>query len=390
MNQKEINAYKDIVVSRRRWLHQHPELSFCEYNTTEFIVDTLSSFPGIQVEQPTRTGVVGILTGNKGPGRVIAFRADIDALEIDEKNELPYKSEFKGIMHACGHDGHTAMLLTAAQILSQERDNLYGEIRFIFQHAEELPPGGAVEMWEKGVMDGVDEIFGLHLSSLYPTGMFGIKSGILTSATDMATITITGKGGHSAMPEKCVDPVIAGAQVIIGLQTIISRMLHPHAIAVISIGKVEAGASYNVIPDEMKIICSIRTFKPEVRTFIESSMRKIVDGICRSYSAAGTVEYHRGYDYVVNDESLTEEAEKILKLHFGERLLLSIDVQTPGEDFSALAKDCPGFFVELGTANHEKGTDQPHHQGCYLMDEDALIYGVGYTVCIAENRLQKK
>lgn len=372
-------SYNSKLLERRRFLHAHAELSFQEYETSAYIASILSSFPGIEVTHPTKTSVVGILRGQKGTGRTVAFRADIDALPIEESNDVPFRSLHPGVMHACGHDGHTAMLLTAAEILAQQRSELCGEVRFIFQHAEEQPPGGAEELYRAGIMDGVDELYGLHLSSSFPSGKFGVRSGVLTAATDKALIIIHGKGGHSALPQQCIDPVVVGAELILALQTLISRRIPPAESAILSVCCVKAGESYNVIPDIMTLMCSVRTFHPDIRELLHTLIEDTASGICAAFGATSEVRYEYGYSNVINDEVLTAAATDLIIQTFGEDHYLSIEPVTPGEDFSALSKNCPAFFVELGTQNPLKpGTENAHHQSCYMMDEDALLYGCTY------------
>ncbi len=220
-------------IALRRLLHENAELSFEEYKTTEILMERLSAISGLTLYRPCNPGVIATLQG-AFPGPVIAIRADIDALPITEENDLPFRSKNPGAMHACGHDGHTAMLLAAAKILAGEADKLHGTVKFIFQHAEELPPGGAEELVKAGVLADVDEVYGLHLSSLYPTGHFGIRPGALTSATDRFDIVIKGKGGHSAYPEGCIDPIVIAGQVITSLQTLVSRQISATEPAVVS------------------------------------------------------------------------------------------------------------------------------------------------------------
>ena len=361
------------VVAWRRHFHQHAELSFQEFATTDYIEAQLKELEDVEISRPTKTGLVARIRGGR-PGRTIAIRADIDALPITECNELAFRSETPGVMHACGHDGHTAMLLGAAVLASRHREELCGELVCIFQHAEELPPGGAIELYEAGVMKGVDELYGCHLSSNYPTGKFGVRSGALTAATDRFDIAIRGKGGHSSMPELCVDPVV-------------SRNLRALEPAVVSVCQVSAGDAYNIIPQEMIITGSVRTFSEKVRMEIPRLMDRITAGICASAGAEYSLSYELGYASVVNDEALTASVEEALAGWFGPACIQHIEPVMPGEDFSALQKDCPACFVEIGTRNEAKGTDRPHHNPAYMMDEDGLRYGVGLLAAIVAYRM---
>lgn len=391
MVKEKIEKMNDEIISWRRHFHQHGELSFQEFATSDFIEKQLESFGGVEIWRPTKTGVIGKIVGAK-PGKTVALRADIDALPMTELNDLPYASETEGVMHSCGHDGHTAILLGIAKLFSELKDEMSGSLVCIFQHAEELPPGGAIEMVEAGVMDGIDEIYGLHLSSSFPTGTFGIRSGFLTAATDRFDIEVVGKGGHSAMPETCVDPIVIGAQIISNLQTIVSRRIKGIEPAVLSVCQIGAGHAYNIIPNTMTITGSVRTFSRETRSNMPGMITEISQGIASAYGAECKVSYDLGYSSVVNDEALTENAEHIMTAWFGKESVLAIEPVMPGEDFSAFteATNCPGCFVEIGTANEALGTTMPHHNPKYMMDEDGLYYGTAFFAGVVFDRLFDK
>ena len=272
---QEVKELFSQVVEWRRHFHQHAELSFEEFQTSDYIEEKLKEFVGIEIKRPTKTGVVGIIEGAL-PGPTIALRCDIDALPMTETNDLPFVSENKGAMHSCGHDGHAAILLGTAKLFSERKAQLHGKLICIFQHAEELPPGGAIELVKAGVMEGVDEIFGLHLSSNYPTGKYGFVNGALTSATDGFDIKVIGKGGHSSMPEQCIDPVITAAQIVLALQNIRARKISTYDKAVISVCTIHGGDAYNIIPGEVSISGSVRTFSKEVRAEVEKQIKQNV------------------------------------------------------------------------------------------------------------------
>lgn len=378
----------DTLIKERRWLHQHAELSFQEHETSGFIADKLQEIKGLIVSRPTPTSVMAVLKTGK-PGRKLAFRADIDALPIMEENDLPYKSIHCGVMHACGHDGHAAILLTTARILADMKDELCGEIRLIFQHAEELPPGGAVEVIKAGVLEGIDEAYGLHLTSIMPTGKLGFCAGAFTAATDSFEIIVKGKGGHSSMPQVTIDPIMVGAQIITSLQTIVSRSLKPSATAVLSVCHVNAGTAYNVIPDTMHIKGSVRSYEEDIRCMISDRIREISNGVAGAYGASIELRYDRGYDPVVNDADLTNMAKGIVEREFGRDAIYELAPMTPGDDFCYYGQKCPGFFLEVGAANESKGTNRPHHNPRYKLDEDALAYGVRYCVALLSTRCCK-
>ncbi len=383
---KEVLAVMPRCIEWRRRLHQYPELSFEEYKTTAFLIEELRKIPGLELQMPTKTGVVAILRGAY-PGRRIALRADIDALPIQEETGLPFASQVPGIMHACGHDGHTAMQMAAAALLAEEREQLHGEVRFIFQHAEELPPGGAVEMAACGVMEGVEEIYGMHLSSAFPTGSFGIRAGALTSATDRFDIKILGKGGHSAFPETCTDPIVAAAQLITALQTVVSRNIKATEPAVVSVCMVNAGSAYNIIPGEISLTGSTRTFNKETRQELPKLLERLTKGVCESFGASYEFRFTLGYASVINDKKLTQVCRQVVDDAFGKEALFELEPLMPGEDFSAFLEHCPGFFMELGARSEAKGCTVPHHNGHYLLDEDALPYGVEYLCRLVRDRL---
>ena len=390
MFSEKVLDLEPAFVAWRRYLHAHPELSFEEFETTQFLVRELEKLEGVAISRPTKTGVVATIRGKKeGKGRCVAFRADIDALPIREDTDLPFRSCKPGVMHACGHDGHAAIALAACILLAGEREDLCGEVRFLFQHAEEKPPGGAVEMLRAGVMEGVDELYGLHLSSSFPTGTFGVRAGALTSATDRFEIHILGSEGHSAFPELCIDPVVTAAEVIGALQTIVSRKIAAAEPAVVSVCHMEAGNVYNVIPAEATLVGATRTFGEETRTRLPLVMEQIVRGICSAHGASYTFDFQKGYASVINDPELTRQGRERIERVFGPQAVLEIGPLMPGEDFSALQKNCPGFFVELGAGNAEKGCNIPHHNRLYKMDEDALRYGVEYLYRTLKERLTR-
>lgn len=381
-----VSAIEPELIQWRRHFHQYPELSFQEKETSAFIEETLRAFGNISVSRPTPTSVMAVITGDR-PGRTIALRADIDALPIEEANVLPFASTRTGVMHACGHDGHAAILLGTAKLLSTMKSELAGEVRLLFQHAEEVPPGGAVEMVKAGVMRGVEEVYGLHLSSAYDTCTFGLRTGPLTAATDRFDITIKGKGGHSAFPEGTVDPIVIGSHVVVALQSIVSRQTAAIDMVVLSTCQLSAGQAYNIIPGTMGITGSTRSFKPEIRKALPDKIQRIVQGVTQGFGASYDFKYSLGYAPVINDAGLMANIEELITHTFGQEYYSHIDPVMPGEDFSAFQADCPGAFLELGTRNPSIGADQPHHNANYMMDEAALAYGVEFFVALVKNRL---
>jgi amidohydrolase len=378
-----IDEVFEEVIEWRRYLHKHPELSFQEYHTAQYVYDVLESFGSLELSRPTKTSVVARLKGSK-PGKVIAIRADMDALPIQEATELSFASVNNGVMHACGHDGHTSMLLGAAKILIEQKESLSGEIVFIFQHAEELPPGGAKEMVAAGVLEGVDEVVGIHLMTTIPYGSIGIRKGAITSNSDLFEITVQGKGGHSSTPELTIDPLATGAQIVTGLNHIVSRSVAPLDSAVVSVTKFQGGGqALNVIPDSVEIGGSVRVFSQSTRELIKNRITDIAEGIAKSNGAVATVNYTYGYNSVVNDIKVTEKVANMIEEHFSEHHLDWVDPMLGGEDFSAFSDEKPGCYVMIGAGNKEKGITYPHHHPKFDIDENALKDGLKFHVLTA-------
>ena len=310
------------------------------------------------------------------PGKVIALRADMDALPIEEENDFDFVSQNSGVMHACGHDGHTAMLLGTAKILTQLKDQIKGEVRFLFQHAEELPPGGAQEMVRAGVLDGVDMIIGSHLLSTLPLGKFSLGYGPVMAGADTFNITVVGKGGHASQPELTVDPIAIGTQVVSNLQHIVSRYRDAQEALVISVTQFHAGSAINVIPSKVSIGGSVRSFNPELREEIPNFIERIVKEITEAHGATYEFDYQFGYAPTINDEEVTRLMDETVCEIFGEK---SREISKPimgSEDFSAFQKVVPGSYIGIGARNEEKGIIYPHHHPQFTVDEQALQIGV--------------
>ena len=281
------------AIAWRRHLHANPELSFAEHETSRFVEETLHSFGAFDIERPTPTSVVARLRGER-PGKVLALRADMDALPIQEEVDLPFASRVPGVMHACAHDGHTAMLLATAKLLAGRRGELAGEARLVFQHAEELPPGGARELVARGVLDGVDAIVGAHLMSTYEAGTVVAQAGPLMAAADSIEIEIRGRGGHAAYPHAAVDPVVVAAQAVTALQQIVSREIDPLDNAVVSITRIHAGAANNVIPEAVELGGTVRTFRPGSRTAVREAIERVLRGVTEAHRATYAYELRGG------------------------------------------------------------------------------------------------
>jgi amidohydrolase len=370
-----VEQVKEQVIAWRRYLHQHPELSFHEEKTAQFVYDTLLSFGNLEVSRPTKTSVMARLIGSQ-PGKVLAMRADMDALPITEENTFDFVSKNPGVMHACGHDGHTSMLLGAAKILSGMKDRIKGEVRFFFQHAEEIYPGGAEEMVQAGVMDGVDLVIGTHLWAPMEYGKVGIVSGPMMASPDTFWITVFGKGGHAALPHQTVDSIAIGAQVVTNLQHIVSRNTDPLDNLVISVTQFVAGTTHNVIPGSVKMWGTVRSFDPKLREEVPKLMERVVKGITEAHGATYEFKYEFGYRPVINDAQVTRLMEEVVVETLGAEWVEHMRPNMGGEDFSAFQQKAPGCFFYVGAGNKEKGIVYPHHHPKFTIDEDALEVGV--------------
>ncbi len=367
------------AIGWRRHLHAHPELSFEERETSAFVEQVLLSFGGLEIERPTLTSVVARLRG-AGPGKVVALRADLDALPIHEENDASYASTRPGVMHACGHDGHTAMLLAAAQVLTERRDELSGEVRFVFQHAEELPPGGAREIVAAGVVDGADLVAGVHLLSGLETGRLSVVPGAVTAAADLFTVEIVGRGGHGAFPHETIDPVAVAAQVIANLQHVVARETDPFHNAVVSVTTVHGGVAKNVIPGSVALGGTVRTLAAGHRDEMRTALERVIRGVTDAHRATYRFDYEIGYDPVVNDPDASAAIAASIRDELGDGALVEHPPVMGGEDFSAYAAVAPAAFFWVGSGNEELGTTWPHHHPRFDVDEAALKHGIAVFV----------
>jgi amidohydrolase len=375
------------AISWRRYLHAHPELSFEEHETSAFVEQTLRSFGALEIERPAGTAVVARLQGAR-PGKVVVLRADMDALPILEENDVPYVSTRPGVMHACGHDGHTAMLLGAAQILVERRHELSGEVRFVFQHAEELPPGGARSVVDSGVVDGADLIAGVHLLSGLETGKVSSVPGAVMAAADLFTLEIVGRGGHGANPHETVDPVAVAAQVITNLQQIVARETDPFDSVVVSVTTLAAGSARNVIPGSVRLGGTVRTLSVARRAEVRDAMERVIAGLTSAHRATYQFGFEVGYDPVVNDRGAAAAVQRAIVQELGESALVEFPPVMGGEDFSAYCAVAPAAFFWVGSGNDELGTAFPHHHPRFDIDEAALRDGIAVFVRTALDALR--
>ncbi|GED61393.1 M20 family metallopeptidase [Brevibacillus formosus] len=372
---KAVEDIKDQVIAWRRYLHENPELSFHEEKTAQFVYETLLSFGNLEVSRPTKNSVMARLIGSQ-PGKVLAMRADMDALPITEENTFEFVSKNPGVMHACGHDGHTSMLLGTAKLLSGMKDQIKGEVRFFFQHAEEVYPGGAEEMVQAGVMDGVDMVIGTHLWSTMEFGTVGICPGPMMAAPDTFWITVLGKGGHAALPHETIDSIAIAAQVVTNLQHIVSRNADPLDNLVLSVTQFVGGTTHNVIPGAVEICGTVRSFDKNLRESVPGLMERVIKGITEAHGAGYKFKYEFGYRPVINDAEVTKLMEEVVEESLGAEWVEHMRPTMGGEDFSAFQQKAPGCFFYVAAGNKEKGITYPHHHPRFTIDEDALEVGV--------------
>lgn len=343
VEQQEVQDSVREAVEWRHHLHQNPELSFQEYKTSSYVAELLSSFGSIEVLRPTETSVVGILRGGK-PGKTVAFRADMDALPVQEQTGFSFASKTPGVSHACGHDMHTAMLLGTARVLASMQKELPGTVYFIFQPGEEKSPGGALPIIKSGVLKGVDAIFGAHVMPHAPTGSIGIlPAGPASSSSDGFFLTIQGKGSHGSMPQLGVDPIVTGAEVVMALQTVVSRSVTPGDMAVVTIGKFQSGNAPNVIPDKAELGASIRSVTPETRKLLEERTRSIIDHVCKANGARYKLDYELGYPAIENNSALRELAKKAAIQAVGEKNVFDAPRIPASEDFPTMDRWLPSI-----------------------------------------------
>ncbi len=378
----DIDEIMPGVIADRRHLHANPELGFQEEKTARFVVDRLKH---LGVEE-IRTGigghgVTGLIKGTaEGPGseRVVMVRADMDALPILEEGDREFISTVPGVMHACGHDAHTSMLLGLATVLLQRRDSFAGTVKVLFQPAEELPPGGAIAMIRDGALEDphVDIALGLHVASDIPAGKVGLRAGAASASGDMFTIRVQGKGGHAAKPNRAVDPIVVGSQIVSALQTLVSRNVDPVESGVVSVTAFLSGEAFNVIPDTAELRGTVRTLNPDVRDVLERRLIETATTIGEAMGAVVEVDYVRGYPSVINDPRLLPLMQEAATAAVGADNVLELPPTMGGEDFSYFSLERPSFFFMVGVGNEERGIVWPHHHPKFDIDEEGMAPGI--------------
>lgn len=377
------------VQSFRHHIHAHPELSFEEHHTAAFIASKLAAYGIDHQTGIAGTGIVAHIYGKNLEKKCIALRADMDALPIQELNDVPYRSQNDGVMHACGHDVHSSCLLGAAIILQELRNEFEGTIKLIFQPGEEKHPGGASLMIAEGVLENPkpSAIFALHVYPHLPSGTAGFRAGQYMASADEIYITIEGRGGHAALPHQTIDPIAIAAQVITGLQQVISRKNNPLIPSVLTFGKITGGVANNVIPDKVEILGTLRTMDETWRYEAHEWIKKITQQICEGYGAQATVEIPKGYPFLYNDPNLTAQTEALATSYLGKEQVRALNVRMAAEDFSFYTHHVPGCFFRIGTNKNEKEFTAPVHNAHFDIDEEAMQTGVGLLCWIAINNL---
>lgn len=367
-----IKRNKDYVINLRREFHKKPEASFKEFNTSKRIKEELDKME-IEYVSCASTGVVATIKGNH-PGKTVALRADIDALCVRELNNIEYKSQVEDMMHACGHDGHTSMLLGAAKILCELKDEIHGTIKLLFQPAEEIGEG-AKAMINDGALDNVDSIFGIHLWSNIDVGKISVEAGPRMASADWFKINITGKGGHGSAPHECIDALVVASSIVMNLQNIVSRQVNPLEPLVLSIGMLNAGSRFNVIAEDAYMEGSCRCFNPELRRELPAMMDRIINNIAQGYGAKASLEYNFILPATINDAACSAIAENSAKKIVGYENVIKFEKVTGSEDFSYYMDLAPGALAFVGCKNEEKSACYSHHSGNFNIDEDALEIG---------------
>lgn len=381
------------VVQYRRHLHAHPELSFQEIETGRYIAARLAEW-GVDFRQGyAGHGLVALIKGKNPKKRVVALRADMDALPIREANDVPYKSLNEGIMHACGHDVHTASLLGAVRILMQLRDRFEGTVKCIFQPGEELLPGGAGIMIREGALRNPKpaSIFGQHVHPPLRAGMVGFRAGMYMASADEIYVTVKGRGGHGAMPHECIDPVVISAQIIVALQQLVSRYGDPFIPSVLTFGKINStGGATNIIPNEVKLEGTFRTMNEKWREEAHKRMKRIAEEMARSMGGACDFRIHKGYPVLFNNEFLTARAKQQAIEYLGAEQVVDLPMRMTSEDFAFYSQVMPACFYRLGTGNPERGITSPIHTETFDIDEAALTTGMGLMAWLAVSELKAR
>ncbi|QQS87011.1 M20 family metallopeptidase [Fusobacterium canifelinum] len=389
MNVKNITKkYKDYIIEKRRYFHMNPEPSFNEYNTSKVIQEELKNI-GIPFEVFAKTGIIATIKG-QNPGKTVLLRADMDALEVCEKNNVSYKSQKEGLMHACGHDGHIAMLLGAAHVLNEIKNDISGEIKLFFQPAEEIAKGAKAMIEESKIIDSIDAAFAIHLWQGVPVGKISLESGARMAAADLFSIKVKGKSGHGSMPHETIDAVVVASAIVMNLQHLVSRNTNPLDTLVVTVGKLTAGTRHNIIAGEALLEGTIRSFSDEVWKKVPEQIERVVKNTAAAYDAKVEINLVRATPPLVNNQDISDILKASAIKLYGEEVVTKYEKTPGGEDFAYFTQAVPGALAFVGIRNDEKGINSPHHNETFDMDEDALEIGANLYAQFAIDFLNSK
>lgn len=389
MNVKDITKkYKDYIIEKRRYFHMNPEPSFNEYNTSKVVQEELKKLE-IPFEIFAKTGIIATIKG-KNPGKTVLLRADMDALEVCEKNNVSYKSQKEGLMHACGHDGHIAMLLGAAHVLNEIKNDISGEIKLFFQPAEEIAKGAKAMIEESKIIDSIDAAFAIHLWQGVPVGKISLESGARMAAADLFSIKVKGKSGHGSMPHETIDAVVVASAIVMNLQHLVSRNTNPLDTLVVTVGKLTAGTRHNIIAGEALLEGTIRSFSDEVWKKVPEQIERVVKNTAAAYNAEAEIDLVRATPPLVNNQDISDILKASAEKLYGEEVVTKYEKTPGGEDFAYFTQAVPGALAFVGIRNDEKGINSPHHNETFDMDEEALEMGANLYAQFAIDFLNLK
>ena len=374
MNVRDITKkYKDYIIEKRRYFHMNPEPSFNEYDTSKVVQEELTKI-GIPFEIFAKTGIIATIKG-QNPGKTVLLRADMDALEVCEKNNVSYRSQKEGLMHACGHDGHIAMLLGAAHVLNEIKNDISGEIKLLFQPAEEIAKGAKAMIEESKIIDSIDAAFAIHLWQGVPVGKISLESGARMAAADLFSIKVKGKSGHGSMPHETIDAVVVASAIVMNLQHLVSRNTNPLDTLVVTVGKLTAGTRHNIIAGEALLEGTIRSFSDEVWKKIPEQIERVVKNTAAAYDASVEINLTRATPPLVNNQDISNILKNSAVKLYGEEVVTKYEKTPGGEDFAYFTQVVPGALAFVGIRNDAKGINSPHHSETFNMDEEALEMG---------------
>jgi len=389
MNVRDITKkYKDYIIEKRRYFHMNPEPSFNEYDTSKVVQEELTKI-GIPFEIFAKTGIIATIKG-QNPGKTVLLRADMDALEVCEKNNVSYRSQKEGLMHACGHDGHIAMLLGAAHVLNEIKNDISGEIKLLFQPAEEIAKGAKAMIEESKIIDSIDAAFAIHLWQGVPVGKISLESGARMAAADLFSIKVKGKSGHGSMPHETIDAVVVASAIVMNLQHLVSRNTNPLDTLVVTVGKLTAGTRHNIIAGEALLEGTIRSFSDEVWKKIPEQIERVVKNTAAAYDAEAEIDLVRATPPLVNNQDISDILKASAEKLYGEEVVTKYEKTPGGEDFAYFTQAVPGALAFVGIRNDEKGINSPHHNETFDMDEEALEMGANLYAQFAIDFLNLK